>query len=78
MTPVLAPLFWLACAPKGALRRRAPWLWALFPLAYFAYAMVRGRYEGNYAYPFINVAALGWLRTSLNGAVVASGFILVG
>lgn len=78
VTPILGTLFWLAYVPKGALRPRDPWLWTLFPLAYFAYALVRGWAEGIYAYPFINVAVLGWVRAGLNGAVIALGFILAG
>jgi hypothetical protein len=77
-TPILAPLFWLGYAPKGALRRRDPLLWALFPLAYFAYALVRGAGGGAYAYPFMDVAQIGWMRTGVNAAVIALGFIMAG
>ncbi len=75
-TPILAASFWLACVPKGTLHRRDPFLWALFPLAYLAFALIGGELDGMYPYPFINVALLGWTRTSLNGAVIAMGFIL--
>ena len=77
-TPILAPIFWLAYAPKGALRSRDPLLWAAFPTAYFAYALARGAIEGHYAYPFMDVASLGWPRTLLNGAVIALGFVVCG
>ena len=78
VTPVLGPLFWLAYVPKGGLRRRDPWIWAIFPLGYFVYALARGGLEGVYAYPFMDVGRLGWARTGLNAALIALGFILVG
>jgi len=77
-TPVLAALFWLVCVPKGALRVHDPFLWALYPLAYFAYAMTRGRVDGVYAYPFIDVGHLGLARTTGNAALIALGFIGAG
>jgi hypothetical protein len=78
ITPVLVPLFWLWLAPKGVITRRDPWLWALYPLAYFLYALVRGAVDGRYAYPFMNVETLGWARTLLNAAAIAIGFFVAG
>ena len=60
VTPVLGPMFWLPFVPKGNLTRRDPYVWALYPLVYFAYAMVRGALDGRYAYPFIDATRLGW------------------
>ena len=39
LNPVLAALFWLLFARKGALSWRDPLLWALYPLAYLVYAL---------------------------------------
>lgn len=78
VTPILGSLFWLACVPKGLLRSRDPWLWAAFPLAYLVYALVRGGLDGAYAYPFIDVAQLGWAQTGFNAAAIALSFILAG
>jgi hypothetical protein len=78
VTPILAPLLWLAYAPKGRLRRWDPLIWAIFPLAYFVYALVRGMSEGVYAYPFMDVARIGWGRTGANAVAIAAGFILTG
>jgi hypothetical protein len=77
-TPVLAALLWLACAPKGGLRRSDPLIWTVLPLAYFVYALARGASEGVYAYPFMNVARIGWMHTGFNALVIALGFILAG
>lgn len=83
VTPVLVALWCLAFAPKGGLTRRDPWIWAILPLAYFAYALIRGRVEGVYAYPFLDLAKLGWLRMGaeaalMGAAFMATGFVLVG
>ena len=78
VVPVLTPLFWLVFAPKGHVRSRDPLLWALYPLGYFGYALVRGQVEGRYAYPFIDVAALGRPATLLNALLIALGFLAAG
>ena len=77
-TPALVPLWWLAFAPKGGLRQRDPWLWALLPLVYFAYALTRGGVDGRYPYPFMNVAQLGWGQTLVNAVAIAAGFLVAG
>lgn len=78
VTPVLAPLVWLAFAPKGLLRGRDPLLWSLFPFAYLVYALVRGEAEGAYAYPFLDVDRLGWPAMLGIAALMATGFIAAG
>jgi hypothetical protein len=78
VTPVLVPFWWLAFAPKGGLRNRDPLLWALLPLVYFGYALLRGGADGRYPYPFMNVAQLGWGQTLLNALLMAAGFLVAG
>lgn len=78
VTPLLVAVFWLAFARRGGLRGSDPLVWAVFPLAYFAYAMARGAHDGNYAYPFMDVARLGLSRTSLNALTIAALFVLAG
>jgi hypothetical protein len=78
VTPIAVPLFWLCLAPKRAFTRRDPFIWALYPLGYFAYALARGSIDGNYAYPFMNPEVLGWPRTMLNAAGIAVGFFVAG
>lgn len=78
VTPVLVPLFWILFVRKGELNWRHPLLWAIYPLAYLAYALVRGAATGKYAYPFVDVAALGWERTMVNALMIAVAFLLSG
>lgn len=77
VTPVLTPLYWLAFAPKGALRRHHPLIWAIFPLVYLAYALLRGEIEGHYPYEFIDVTLIGWIQVAINAAWISLGFMLV-
>lgn len=77
--PPLVAFFWLAFAPKQGLRWRDPWLWAVPPVLYFIYAMLRGQYGGGYyPYPFINVAKLGWPLTLINASVICFAFVVAG
>lgn len=78
VTPVLMPGWWLLFAPKGGLGWRDPAWWSLYPLAYFAYALLRGAGEGRYAYPFIDVAALGLGQVLVNALLIAAAFLLAG
>jgi hypothetical protein len=78
VTPVLMMAYWLLFVPRGRLRWSAPWWWSLFPVAYFAYALGRGRLDNHYPYPFIDVSKLGWQQVALNAAGIAFAFILAG
>ena len=78
VTPACALLFWIFFARKGGLVWRDPLLWAIYPLAYFAYAIARGVTTGKYAYPFLNVLTLGWWRTALNAFYIAVAFMVCG
>ena len=78
VTPALAALYWLVIGPKAGLKWRDPLLWALLPLVYFVYALARAGVEGIYAYPFLNVATLGWGQVLLTALAMAIGFLVVG
>jgi hypothetical protein len=71
-------LYWLSMAVKGRLRWLDPLLWAVYPLAYFFYALLRGALTSKYPYPFIDVAQLGWPRTLVNACVIALAYIAAG
>ncbi len=78
LNPLLVPLFWLFLVSKNTLAFRAPFQWAVFPLLYFVYAIARGLSEGRYAYPFLDVAALGWARVAVNAIGIAIGYLIAG
>jgi hypothetical protein len=76
--PMLTPVFWLAYAPKGGLRARDPLIWAVYPLAYLAYSLLRGGIDGQYPYPFLDVGKFGWAATASNATGIAIGFLIAG
>jgi hypothetical protein len=78
VSPLAMAAYWLLFVPRGRLRWSAPWWWSLFPLAYFLYALARGRLDGHYPYPFIDVGKLGWLQVALNSGGIAMAFVLAG
>jgi hypothetical protein len=78
LSPVLMTLWWLLFAPRARLRWNAPAWWALYPLIYFVYVLVRAHFDGRYPYPFLDVGHIGWLQTMLNAGGIALAFIIAG
>ena len=78
IVPIASVLYWLAIAPKFGLRWTHPLLWSLYPLAYFAYAILRGSVDARYPYPFMDVTVLGVGRTALNAVGLATAFVIAG
>jgi hypothetical protein len=48
--------------------------WAAWPLAYFAYALVRGAATDFYPYPFIDARTLGYERVWMNAVGILAGY----
>ena len=77
-TPMAVPLWWMLFVVKGDLRRSDPWMWALYPLSYFAVALVRGAMEGRYPYFFLDIARFGAGRVALNALLIGLSFVAAG
>lgn len=75
--PLLFLAYWWLCVPKGTLRLKHLPLWLIYPLVYFAYALLRGHLLGAYAYPFIDVALLGYPKVFVNAGGILLGFVLM-
>ncbi len=75
--PLLFALYWWRCVPKGSLRFKHIGLWAIYPVVYFAYALLRGDLLGQYQYPFIDVGTLGYPQVFVNAGGILAGFVLV-
>ena len=75
--PLLFALYWWCCVPKGSLRFKHIGLWAIYPVVYFAYALLRGDLLGQYQYPFIDVGTLGYPQVFVNAGGILAGFVLV-
>lgn len=78
VVPVGAVLHWLVYPHTTRLPPAAPLMWCAYPVAYFAYALVRGALLHEYPYPFIDVAALGYGRATLNALGLLVVFVAVG
>jgi len=75
--PVLFLIYWWRCVPKGSLRLKHIGAWMIYPLVYFAYALLRGDLLGQYQYPFIDVATLGYPQVFVNAGGILAGFVLI-
>ncbi|WP_323160773.1 Pr6Pr family membrane protein [Pseudomonas fluorescens] len=75
--PLVFLAYWWLCVPKGTLRLKHLPLWLIYPLVYFAYALLRGHLLGAYAYPFIDVALLGYPQVFVNAGGILAGFVLI-
>lgn len=72
--PIYFIAYWCIAVPAREVHWRDIPTWWIYPLAYLAYALVRGAIAGTYPYPFIDVAALGYARTALNAAGILAAF----
>ena len=75
--PVLFLIYWWRCVPKGRLRLKHIGAWVIYPLVYFAYVLLRGHLLGQYQYPFIDVATLGYPQVFVNAGGLLAGFVLI-
>jgi hypothetical protein len=75
--PLLFLAWWWLCVPKGTLRLRHIALWVIYPLVYFAYALLRGHLLATYPYPFIDVDTLGYPQVFVNAGGLLAGFVLI-
>lgn len=76
--PLLFLGYWWVCVPKGTLRLCHLPVWLIYPLVYFIYALLRGHWLGAYAYPFIDVAVLGYPQVFINAGGILLGFVVIG
>jgi hypothetical protein len=75
--PLLFLVYWWLYVQKGVLRLSHVLLWAIYPLVYFAYVLLRGDLIGDYMYPFIDVGTLGYAKAFINAGGVLAGFFMV-
>ena len=76
--PVAFIIYWVLFAAKSPLRWINAVQWLIYPAIYLAYAMIRGRIEGFYPYPFLdaNKSTIG--NIILNCAGLLLVFITAG
>jgi hypothetical protein len=72
VTPLLALLDWVLIRTRR-LRLRWAAAWLAYPLAYLAFALVRGAIVHRYPYPFLDVRSIGYGGV----AIVSLGLVVV-
>ncbi len=82
-TPLLTLLVWIIVGPRGLISPRIIGLALVLPVAWAAFALIRGSAVGAYPYPFLDVSANGLASVLVFIAVimvvaVALAFVLLG
>lgn len=78
VTPVIVPIFWLFCVRRGTLGRHDPLIWAIYPVVYLVYALVRGTAQGQFAYPFINYVKNGIPQVAITVVIITLAYLVAG
>lgn len=76
--PSLYVLYWLLALPKQRLVWWSPLVWCLYPIAYFAYMLLRGLLINRYPYSFFDVNKLGYGRSLENALGLLLLFVIIG
>jgi hypothetical protein len=75
--PAFYLLFSFIALHGTRLRWTLPLCWSLYPLIYFAYAMIRGALINAYPYGFINASVLGYATTFRNAVLLLVAFLML-
>lgn len=75
--PGLTIIFWYLYEIAKPTRYIQILKWAIYPLAYLLYILVRGNFYNVYPYPFIDVTNLGITKALANAGVLMLVFIII-
>jgi hypothetical protein len=78
VAPLLFVAYWALWIPKRGLTASHVWRWALYPIAYFTYALVQARMTDWYPYPFLDAGEIGYAVVLRNATVILALFITAG
>lgn len=76
--PLIFVIYWWIYSRAGTLRWSYPLIWSVYPIVYFLYVLVRGAIVETYPYGFIDVAAIGYRRTTTNAIGLLVAFVILG
>lgn len=71
IAPAVLLADWLFDPPKQAITYRRALYWAIYPVAYAIYSLVRGAIVNWYPYPFLDPRAEGYTRIALVSVIIA-------
>lgn len=76
LIPVVVVLDWVVDPPRRRLGLKIALGWLVYPLAWFAYTLVRGSATGWYPYPFVDVSEHGYGGVLVRGLVFLVAFAI--
>jgi hypothetical protein len=75
LVPILFAIYWLV-RPRGTLKWADAALFVIWPLAYCAYALTRGAFDGWYAYYFLDPTRVTWAQLAASIATQSAAFLV--
>jgi hypothetical protein len=75
--PVWVIIFWYLYEAIEPVKYSQILKWAIYPLIYLIYILVRGSFSNFYPYPFIDVTMIGISRTLKNAGLLIIIFIMI-
>lgn len=75
--PIVTLVVWIVAGPRDLIRGGTLVLFLILPLAWAAFALVRGQVVGAYPYPFLDVATNGWPSVLVFLAVIVVVAVLL-
>ncbi|MFN8108489.1 MAG: Pr6Pr family membrane protein [Thermoleophilia bacterium] len=74
VVPAAVVLDWLIDPPRHRIGWRTGLWWLAYPMAWFAYTLIRGSVVGWYPYPFVDVSHLGYGGVAWRAAALMVAF----
>ncbi len=75
--PILVIIFWYLYEITKPVKYAQIFKWAIYPLAYLIYILIRGSFSNFYPYPFIDVSNLGMAKVLTNAGVILVMFLTI-
>lgn len=75
--PILVLIYWYLYENKKDLSYQQIPYWAIYPLIYLLYILIRGYFSDFYPYPFVNVLDLGYFQVFINSFWVLLLFVML-
>ncbi len=73
--PLLVLIYWYKYEKKSNLSYNQIPMWAIYPLLYLFYILIRGYSSAFYPYPFVNVTDLGYPKVFMNSFWILIFFV---
>lgn len=77
VVPLLTLIVWIIAGPRDLIQGSTLGLFLVLPLAWAAFALIRGQVVGAYPYPFLDVATNGWASVLVFLAVIVVVAVLL-